>query len=112
LKREGSVKAGAKVGANSSVKEPTKTSTARGGGWAGVVAAEEPPLQLPPGIKACPACGMLIEKIDGDDNVMCGCEAKAAGGTYEKALKGGGCGHCWNWKTLAPVACGRYNAYM
>ena len=137
--------------------------------------AEEAPLQLPPGIKACPACGMLIEKVGGDDNVMCGCEvrcggsgraggwkesllarkrwihvqrvcwrnadvphmhsfspppllslsrrhththvwrsclhtrmqAKAAGGTYEKALKGGGCGHQWNWSTLAPIDKGR-----
>ena len=67
----------------------------------------EGPLQLPPGIKACPACGMLIEKIGGDDNVMCGCEAKAAGGTYQKALKGGGCGHEFNFKTLASVGTGR-----
>jgi hypothetical protein len=70
-------------------------------------AQPDAPLQLPPGIKACPACGMLIEKIGGDDNVMCGCEARAAGGTYEKALKGGGCGHEFNFKSLAPVGTGR-----
>ena len=69
-------------------------------------AQPDAPLQLPPGIKACPACGMLIEKIGGDDNVMCGCEARAAGGTYEKALKGGGCGHEFNFKSLAPVGTG------
>jgi hypothetical protein len=34
----------------------------------------------------CPACGIIIEKISGDDKMMCGCEAKVAGGTYEKAL--------------------------
>ena len=49
-------------------------------------------LVLPPGIKACPACGMLLEKISGDNQMMCGCEAKPAGGTYRKALAGGGCG--------------------
>ena len=31
-------------------------------------------------------------EIDGDDEVMCGCEARPAGGTYEKAWRGGGCG--------------------
>ena len=38
----------------------------------------------------CPACGMLLEKIDGDEKMMCGCEARAAGGTTDKALRGGG----------------------
>ena len=86
-------------------------------------AQPDAPLQLPPGIKACPACGMLIEKIGLPsprpalapfpflnlplDFVMCGCEARAAGGTYEKALKGGGCGHEFNFKSLAPVGTGR-----
>jgi hypothetical protein len=41
----------------------------------------------------CPACGMVISKEGGDDQVMCGCEAQPAGGTLEKALAGGGCGH-------------------
>ena len=38
----------------------------------------------------CPACGMLLEKIDGDEKMMCGCEARVAGGTTDKALRGGG----------------------
>lgn len=67
-------------------------------------------IDLPPNIKACPACGMLMEKLDGDDNMMCGCEAKAAGGNYEKALAGGGCGHEFVWSTLKPVASGRMGA--
>ena len=65
------------------------------------------PLELPDGIKACPACGMLIEKIDGDHQVMCGCEARPAGGTLEKALANGGCGHEFNFNTLAPLGCGK-----
>lgn len=62
---------------------------------------------LPPGIKACPACGMLIEKIDGNEEVMCGCEAKPAGGTYEKAIQGGGCGHMFDFNTLEPMGVGK-----
>merc|ERR1712192_301392 len=62
---------------------------------------------LPNNIKRCPACGILIEKIDGNEEVMCGCEAKPAGGTYEKALRGGGCGHMFNFNTLAPIDVGR-----
>merc|ERR1711972_375395 len=64
-------------------------------------------LLLSPNIKQCPACGILIEKIDGNEEVMCGCEAKPAGGTYEKALRGGGCGHMFNFDTLAPMGVGR-----
>ena len=97
-----------------SFEEPGPRDTARVGrrlraakAAANQVEQAEGPLQLPPGIKACPACGMLIEKIGGDDNVMCGCEAKAAGGTYQKALRGGGCGHEFNFKTLASVGTGR-----
>jgi hypothetical protein len=63
-------------------------------------------LALPANIKPCPACGILIEKIDGNEEVMCGCEAKPAGGTYEKALRGGGCGHMFNFVTLAPIGVG------
>ena len=63
-------------------------------------------LVLPPGIKACPACGMLLEKISGDNQMMCGCEAKPAGGTYRKALAGGGCGHMFDFATLRPLGCG------
>mmetsp|Transcript_14344 Transcript_14344/g.37725 ORF Transcript_14344/g.37725 Transcript_14344/m.37725 type:complete len:97 (+) Transcript_14344:255-545(+) len=38
--------------------------------------------------------------------MMCGCEAKPAGGTMEKALAGGGCGHEFNFKTLKPLGSG------
>ena len=55
----------------------------------------------------CPACGTLIVKNGGDDNLMCGCEAKAAGGTMAKALAGGGCGHEWSWKDGRPLGGGR-----
>ena len=58
-------------------------------------------------VKGCPACGSLIEKIDGDHQVMCGCEAKPAGGTLAKALAGGGCGHEWSWKDGRPLGGGR-----
>jgi hypothetical protein len=80
---------------------------------ASTVVAPAPDLQgpddltLPENIKRCPACGILIEKIDGDEEVMCGCEAKPAGGTYEKALRGGGCGHMFNFRTLAPIGVGK-----
>lgn len=64
------------------------------------------PPELPPNIKACPACGMLMEKISGDDKMMCGCEARVAGGTFEKAWAAGGCGHEFNFATLAPLGTG------
>ena len=38
--------------------------------------------------------------------MMCGCEAKPAGGTYRKALAGGGCGHMFDFATLRPLGCG------
>ena len=57
--------------------------------------------------KACPACGNVVEKHGGDHQVMCGCEAKPAGGTMEKALRGGGCGHQWSWKNGKPLGNGR-----
>ena len=50
--------------------------------------------------KGCPACNMLVTKEGGDDTMMCGCEARPAGGTMEKALRQGGCGHEFNFKTL------------
>lgn len=34
---------------------------------------------------------------------MCGCESRAVGGNIKRALKGGGCGHEFNFKTLAPI---------
>lgn len=55
----------------------------------------------------CPGCGAVIVKDGGDDAVMCGCEAKAAGGTMKKALAQGGCGHEFNIRTLAPLGTGR-----
>ena len=51
----------------------------------------------------CPACGFVIIKNGGDDQMMCGCEAKPAGGTMQKALQGGGCGHQFNFTTGAPL---------
>ena len=42
--------------------------------------------------------------------MMCGCEAKVAGGTYEKALQGGGCGHEFNFKTKEPLGQGKFGA--
>ena len=55
----------------------------------------------------CPACGHIILKDGGDDNLMCGCEAKAAGGNIRKAIAGGGCGHEFNCRTLAPLGTGK-----
>ena len=51
--------------------------------------ADNEPLLLPHNMKQCPACNIIIEKIGGDDNMMCGCEARAAGGNMKKALAGG-----------------------
>lgn len=69
--------------------------------------ASEADVQLPDSIRACPACGLLMEKISGDDTMMCGCEARPAGGTYERALANGGCGHEFNFATLAPLGTGK-----
>ena len=57
--------------------------------------------------KQCPACGMVISKMGGNHEVMCGCEAKAAGGTMAKALAAGGCGHQFNYSTLQPLGIGK-----
>ena len=35
--------------------------------------------------------------------MMCGCEAKVAGGNPEKALAGGGCAHEFNFDTRKPL---------
>ena len=51
----------------------------------------------------CPGCGQVIMRNGGDNNVMCGCEAEAAGGTMAKALQGGGCGCCFDTQTLKVV---------
>lgn len=67
----------------------------------------EEPIQLPPGIKQCPACGILVQRISGSAEMMCGCAARPAGGTLLKALRGGGCGHEWNWDSLQPINYGR-----
>ena len=63
-------------------------------------------IQLPEGIKKSPCCGILVQRISGSSEMMCGCEAKPAGGTLFKALRGGGCGHEWNWDTGAAIAYG------
>ena len=55
---------------------------------------------------ACPACGFIIERADGDDTMMCGCDGRPAGGTTEKAFAGGGCGHEFHFVTGAPLGCG------
>ena len=66
-----------------------------------------PAPELPDNIKACPACGLLMEKISGDDTMMCGCEARPAGGTFAKAWAAGGCGHEFNFQTGAPIGVGK-----
>jgi len=53
--------------------------------------------------KQCPACGFIIERVSGDHQMMCGCEGRPAGGTMEKALRNGGCGHEFNFDTLEPL---------
>ena len=62
---------------------------------------------LPPNIKACPACGVLIERNGGDSQMMCGSAARVAGGTYKEAMANGGCGHEFDWETLAPKGTGK-----
>ena len=69
--------------------------------------APAPDMALPPNIKACPACGMLLEKAGGDNSMMCGDIGRAAGGTLERALRVGGCGHEFDFATLAPNGTGR-----
>ena len=39
--------------------------------------------------------------------MMCGCEAKPAGGTMEKALRGGGCGHQFDFRNGNPLGEGK-----
>ena len=63
----------------------------------------EEAIELPPGMKQCPGCGIIVQRISGDASMMCGCEARIAGGTLFKALRGGGCGHEWNWDSLEPL---------
>ena len=58
-------------------------------------------------VKGCPGCGNLVEKVGGDHHVMCGCEAKPAGGALAEALAGGGCSHEWSWKDGRPLGGGR-----
>ena len=83
---------------------PPARGRAAGNHWLDEIRERWP--HLPENIRPCPACGILIEKIDGDDEVMCGCEARPAGGTYEKALRGGGCGYIWNFETGEPMGQG------
>lgn len=95
-------------GATRSIKPGTKPSETR---WSkSLPASKQLDSSFPSSIKPCPACGIYIEKINGDDNMMCGCEARPAGGTYEKALAGGGCGHEFKWSTMEPVAVGKPGA--
>ena len=55
----------------------------------------------------CPGCGFVIVKNGGDHQMMCGCEAKPAGGTMEKALRGGGCGHQFDFRNGNPLGEGK-----
>ena len=55
---------------------------------------------LPANMQQCPACSIIIEKIDGDNTMMCGCEGRPAGGNMEKAIRNGGCGCEFNFQTL------------
>jgi len=64
-------------------------------------------LELPQNIKPCPACNMLLEKVSADDAVLCGCQSRKEGGSYELALAAGGCGHEFNFSTLRPLGFGR-----
>ena len=43
----------------------------------------------------------------GQDQMMCGCEAAPAGGTMDKALRGGGCGHMFNFRSGRPLGQGK-----
>ena len=62
---------------------------------------------LPPTMKRCPGCGIIIEKIGVGDAIICGCEPRSKGGDEQKALKNGGCGHEFNFKTLAAISNGK-----
>ena len=46
--------------------------------------------KLPANMKRCPACNVIIEKIGGGDEMLCGAVRRAAGDAYAEAL--GGCG--------------------
>jgi len=61
-------------------------------------------------LKSCPACGVYIENVGGGDEMMCGCESRRSGGTYEKAIVQGGCGHEFRWNTLEPIGYGKFGA--
>ena len=57
--------------------------------------------------KACPACGMLIEKNQGCSTMMCGTRAH---GQISEALRNGGCAHEFDWNSLRPLKNGRPGA--
>jgi hypothetical protein len=67
----------------------------------------EEKIDLPEDIKQSPCCGILVQKISGTAEMMCGCDARPAGGTLFRALRSGGCGHEWNWDTLQPIKYGK-----
>jgi hypothetical protein len=60
---------------------------------------------FPANMKRCPGCGVIIENISkdggGGDIVMCGSMPRSAGGNIYEALANGGCGHEFNFKSLA-----------
>jgi hypothetical protein len=47
--------------------------------------------------KPCPKCANFIEKAEGCDTMMCGCEAH---GRVADALRAGGCGFIFSWNTM------------
>ena len=54
--------------------------------------------------KACPACGLFIEKNAGCSSMMCGTRAH---GNIQEALRNGGCAHEFDWNSMRPLKNGR-----
>lgn len=50
--------------------------------------------------KKCPRCRMYVMKNGGCDYMMCGTRAH---GKLADAIRNGGCGHCFSWKTGKPA---------
>ena len=50
--------------------------------------------------KPCPNCGMMIEKNEGCDYMMCGTTSH---GSLAKAIANGGCGYMFSWNTGKPI---------
>ena len=50
--------------------------------------------------KPCPGCGLLMQKTEGCQLIMCG---TVAHGKVADALRNGGCAYVWHWDTLEAV---------